>query len=214
MLGRTPTDSETSECERFFDDMAAHCTRESQPDGSEKRIRGPLCSVDPEPQRLHNHPIGVNEDEPLRSRNLIPSATPRIPERRAWASEALRSAACFAAMACASELVQWMPPDGLPHFAPKAKSVIWLFMRGGVSHMESFDPKPALNKYAGQSIADTPFADVQSPEKLKKVRVVVVNDANGQQRNKTLSAAGRLQKVRPKRDRSQRLVSAHRFANR
>ena len=56
-------------------------------------------------------------------------------------------------------------------------------MRGGVSHMESFDPKPALNRYAGQTIAETPFADVQSPEKLKKVRVVVVNDANGQQRN-------------------------------
>ncbi len=78
----------------------------------------------------------------------------------------------------------WMPPDGRPHFAPRAKSVIWLFMRGGVSHLESFDPKPALNKYAGQSIAETPFADVQNPEKLKKVRVVVVNDANGQQRNK------------------------------
>ncbi len=84
----------------------------------------------------------------------------------------------------ASDLVPSMPPDGMPHFAPKAKSVIWLFMRGGVSHMESFDPKPALNKYADQSIAETPFADVQSPEKLKKVRVVVVNDANGQQRNK------------------------------
>src|SRR5689334_12740132 len=65
----------------------------------------------------------------------------------------------------------------------KAKRVIWLFMRRGVSHMESFDPKPAINKYAGKSIAETPFKDVQSPEKLKKVRVVVVNDANGQQRN-------------------------------
>ncbi|MGB1708058.1 MAG: DUF1501 domain-containing protein [Rubripirellula sp.] len=75
------------------------------------------------------------------------------------------------------------PPDGRPHFAPRAKNVIWLFMRGGVSHMESFDPKPALTKYAGKSIAETPYADVQSPEKLNKVRVVVVNDANGQQRN-------------------------------
>ena len=75
---------------------------------------------------------------------------------------------------------QW----GRPHFTPKAKSVIWLFMRGGVSHMESFDPKPALNEHAGKSIPETPFADVQDPEKLKKVRVVVVNDANGQQRNK------------------------------
>lgn len=74
--------------------------------------------------------------------------------------------------------------NGSPHFAPKAKSVIWLFMRGGVSHMESFDPKPLLDKFAGKTIAETPFADVQNPERLKKTRVVVVNDANGQQRNK------------------------------
>ncbi len=75
-------------------------------------------------------------------------------------------------------------PDGQPHFKPKAKSVIWLFMRGGVSHMESFDPKPLLNKFAGKSIPNTPFKSVQDKEKLKRVRVVVVNDANGQQRNK------------------------------
>jgi hypothetical protein len=68
------------------------------------------------------------------------------------------------------------------HFAPKARRVIWLFMRGGVSHMESFDPKPALNRYAGKSIADTPYKEVQSSDRLKRVRVVVVNDANGQQR--------------------------------
>lgn len=75
-------------------------------------------------------------------------------------------------------------PTGLAQFAPKAKSVIWLFMRGGVSHMESFDPKPALTQYAGLSINESPFKSVQDPELLKKVRVVVVNDANGQQRNK------------------------------
>lgn len=77
----------------------------------------------------------------------------------------------------------WSPPDGLPVHAPKARRVIWLFMRGGVSHMESFDPKPMLNRYAGKSIAETPFKEVLDPEKLKNVRVVVVNDANGQQRN-------------------------------
>lgn len=77
-------------------------------------------------------------------------------------------------------------PDGKPHFAPKAKSVIWLFMNGGVSHMETFDPKPMLDKYAGKSIDETPFKSVQDPEKLKLARVVVVNDANGQQRNKIL----------------------------
>ena len=79
---------------------------------------------------------------------------------------------------------EWQAPNGNPHFRPKAKSVIWLFMRGGVSHMESFDHKPALNKYAGKSINETPWSHAQDPERLKKVRVVVVNDANGQQRNK------------------------------
>src|SRR5207248_4874770 len=77
-------------------------------------------------------------------------------------------------------------PTGRPHFAPKAKSVIWLFMNGGVSHMETFDPKPELTKYAGKTIGETPFKDVQNPEKLKLARVVVINDANGQQRNKLL----------------------------
>ena len=76
----------------------------------------------------------------------------------------------------------WAPPTGLPHFAPKAKNVIWLFMNGGVSHMESFDPKPMLNKYAGKTIADTPFKDTQDPKKLALERLVVP-DANGNQRN-------------------------------
>ena len=80
--------------------------------------------------------------------------------------------------------VDWTPPNGQPHFAPKAKSVVWLFMNGGVSHMESFDPKPELTKYAGKSILETPYKDAQNPEKLKLARVTVVNDANGQQRNK------------------------------
>lgn len=82
---------------------------------------------------------------------------------------------------------RWAPPDGKPHFAPKAKSVIWLFMNGGVSHLESFDPKPMLTKYAGKTIAETPFKDTQDPDKLKLARVVVVNDANGQQRNRLLA---------------------------
>ena len=56
----------------------------------------------------------------------------------------------------------WLPPDGKPRFRPKAKSVIWLFMRGGVSHMESFDPKPALNGLAGKSIGETRFKSVHS----------------------------------------------------
>ncbi|MDG2013454.1 MAG: DUF1501 domain-containing protein [Pirellulaceae bacterium] len=73
-------------------------------------------------------------------------------------------------------------PDGRPHFQPKAKRVIWLFMRGGVSHMESFDPKPALNQYAGKSIRDTPHANVFDADNFKDLRVVVVDDANGKDR--------------------------------
>jgi hypothetical protein len=49
----------------------------------------------------------------------------------------------------------------------KAKSVIWIFLCGGVSHVESFDPKPALNRHAGQSIDATPYKDVLNPSKLK-----------------------------------------------
>src|SRR3954466_460881 len=37
-----------------------------------------------------------------------------------------------------------------PHFRPKAKSVIFLFMDGGVSHVDTFDPKPALEKRVGE----------------------------------------------------------------
>jgi hypothetical protein len=37
-----------------------------------------------------------------------------------------------------------------PHHPPTAKSVIWLFMEGGPSHLDLFDPKPALKQLAGQ----------------------------------------------------------------
>jgi hypothetical protein len=37
-----------------------------------------------------------------------------------------------------------------PHFPGKAKRVIHLFMNGGPSHVDTFDPKPALEKYAGK----------------------------------------------------------------
>jgi hypothetical protein len=39
-----------------------------------------------------------------------------------------------------------------PHFPAKAKHVIHLFMNGGPSHVDTFDPKPALQKYAGKPL--------------------------------------------------------------
>jgi hypothetical protein len=44
-----------------------------------------------------------------------------------------------------------------PHFQPKAKSVIFLFMCGGISHIDTFDPKD--NKYAGKLIDAVGFGD-------------------------------------------------------
>jgi len=36
------------------------------------------------------------------------------------------------------------------HFKPRAKRIIFLFMNGGVSHVDTFDYKPMLDKYNGQ----------------------------------------------------------------
>src|SRR2546421_8083213 len=52
---------------------------------------------------------------------------------------------------------------GVPNaqcLTPKAKSVIWIFLCGGVSHLESFDVKPELTKYGGKSADDTPYKDL------------------------------------------------------
>lgn len=43
-------------------------------------------------------------------------------------------------------------PGSLPHFAAKAKRVIFLFMSGGISQFESFDHKPELVKHHGEDL--------------------------------------------------------------
>ena len=62
-----------------------------------------------------------------------------------------------------------------PHFAAKAKRVIHLFMNGGPSHVDTFDPKPSLEKYAGKLLpTDNPKTERKtgaafpSPFKLQK----------------------------------------------
>jgi hypothetical protein len=42
-----------------------------------------------------------------------------------------------------------------PHFAARAKSVIWCFLDGGPSHIDLFDPKPELTRLDGQSLPDS-----------------------------------------------------------
>jgi hypothetical protein len=46
-------------------------------------------------------------------------------------------------------------PVGLPHFAPKAKRIIYLFQNGAPSQLESFDYKPLLNKMYGQDLPES-----------------------------------------------------------
>ncbi len=59
-------------------------------------------------------------------------------------------------MISAGALAQDESPSPLapraPHFAPKAKRVVHFFLNGGPSHVDTFDPKPALAKYAGQAL--------------------------------------------------------------
>jgi len=53
---------------------------------------------------------------------------------------------------------QGEPSLPAPHFRPRAKNVIFCFMDGGVSHVDSFDPKPALDEADGK-----PFAESKNP---------------------------------------------------
>ena len=111
------------------------------------------------------------------------SATPLVAPRRQFLADAGMG---FAGLALGSMLAregltrESADTGGLPHFKPRIKSVIWLFMVGGTSHLESFDPKPELNKYAGKSLDQTPYKHVlENPLNDENVRVVVPNDANG-----------------------------------
>jgi len=110
------------------------------------------------------------------------------PESRQFLSRRsiLRSGLGFGALALNGIMAaeQQLLPGGKPDFAPKAKRVIWLFMRGGVSHMESFDPKPELNKHAGKAIGETPHKAVLDPQKIRKLRIPIKGDANGHTRTK------------------------------
>ena len=65
-------------------------------------------------------------------------------------------------------------PSGEAEFSPRAKTVIWVFLSGGYSHMETFDPKPALNKYAGKTFKQTPFPNpLESPLHDERSRSVI-----------------------------------------
>ncbi len=92
--------------------------------------------------------------------------------------EFLRTAGCgFGAVAASALMGQGgrgpQPLDPvaakIPHHSGRARNVIWLFMEGGPSHLDLFDPKPLLNQLAGQSLPEsferpvTAMGEVNSP---------------------------------------------------
>ena len=63
-----------------------------------------------------------------------------------------RTALGFGSLGLASLMADTSSPLAAraPHFAPRAKRVIFLFMHGGVSHVDTFDPKPRLTRDNGK----------------------------------------------------------------
>jgi hypothetical protein len=58
-----------------------------------------------------------------------------------------------------------------PHFSGKARSVIFLFMSGGPSHLETFDPKPDLQRFHGEPLPAS-FGMVKTRRGVEKNRLL------------------------------------------
>jgi hypothetical protein len=91
--------------------------------------------------------------------NLVPNLV--HPSRRAMIQSlgaglgAIGLAQLLGPELAASDLATKHAPQ--PHFAPRAKRIIQLFMNGGPFQADFFDPKPALNEFAGQRPAEVQF---------------------------------------------------------
>ncbi len=94
---------------------------------------------------------------------MTPTTVHPDPPRRRWDAFSRRamlerSGCGFGAVALNWLLAGQSPAgDGTrgPHHRPHAKSVIWLFMEGGPSHLDLLDPKPALNQLAGEPLPES-----------------------------------------------------------
>src|SRR4051812_24518455 len=61
---------------------------------------------------------------------------------------------------------RWSGVVNPPHLAPRARRIIWLYMAGGASHLETFDHKPRLARMNGQPMPESftqgqPIAQLQ-----------------------------------------------------
>jgi len=84
---------------------------------------------------------------------------PPLSRRELLARSGLGLGALGLAGVCADEIpaagLAAAGPGGCPHFAPRAKRVIHFFLNGGPSHVDTFDPKPALATHAGEPLPTT-----------------------------------------------------------
>src|SRR5688500_13086607 len=95
--------------------------------------------------------------KPVSPRNQKPCSCPgRVPEPVSRRELLKTSATGFGMLALSALMADEAyaglvnKPTGKPHHAQKAKNVIFLFMDGGVSHVDSYDPKPKLRELDGK----------------------------------------------------------------
>src|SRR5438876_11363224 len=102
----------------------------------------------------------------------MPHATAALPRREVlcrigggFGALGLASVFADAGLLCAAlpkdRTVNPLSPRA-PHFPPRAKRIIFLFMNGGPSHVDTFDPKPSLAKYSGQKPTGNLFRKAQA----------------------------------------------------
>ena len=169
------------------------------------RARRRACLGRPGPrlvqcQGIHLHPV-------IQSRPLMNYPCERSHQPLSRRDLLLRSANGFGALALAALLAddsrgefssgaaspKFNPLAPRPsHYAPRARSVIFLYMDGGPSQVDTFDPKPRLQAESGQAVQDEDGADAV------------------QQQRQHAWLAVEIPAVRPERHSGQRLVSARR----
>ena len=92
----------------------------------------------------------------------------QLPSRRAFLQNAGGGFGAVALSAMMLDETRAAKPQAeiaATHFAPRAKRVIYLFMHGGPSHVDLFDPKPALVKYGGKPLPES-FGKVMTRRKV------------------------------------------------
>ena len=116
-------------------------------------------------QQTERH-AGTPNNQSLMTRNLFPTRREMLQKTACGFGNVALTALLGESAAFASQHKKHRSPRTVrsPHFEPQAKNVIFLFMDGGVSHLDTFDPKPRLiqdhGKPFGSRIEPTQFDNI------------------------------------------------------